>query len=151
MEEKSPARSIKTADFASNIETYLLQLKTNPNNIMNVSSLRDYTRNTPQEDYPSTNTGYWDMVLDSQKWTNKDAQFRGEYAMSVDYATNKGLLMALKKWNLDAIVLPTYAAPSWAAVIGAPIITVPLGAYPAEYPTTDTERGDMVVKAPGIP
>jgi amidase len=148
---QNPEIGILGADFASNLKNYLLQLKTNPNNITNLSSLRDYTRNTPQEEYPIMNTAIWDRILDSQKWTNRDAQFREAYQASVDYATNKGLLMALKKWNLDAIVLPTFLASSWAAGIGAPIITVPLGAYPPNFRIVMNRREDMVDQAPGIP
>jgi amidase len=147
----NPEESILGADFVPNLEHYLSQLKTNPNNITDLSSLRNYTRSTPQELYPTMNTEIWDNILDVQKWTNRDPQFREAYAAMVDYATNKGLLMALKKWNLDAVVLPTFLSSSWAAGIGTPIITVPLGQFPKNTPQKLNRRQEMVEKAPGIP
>jgi amidase len=148
---RNPEESILGADFVPNLEHYLMQLKTNPNNITDLSSLREFTRNTPQEQYPTMNTAIWDNILDAQKWTNRDSQFREAYATIVDYATNKGLLMALKKWNLDAIVLPTFLSSSWTAGIGTPIITVPLGAFPKNSKIELNRRREMVEKAPGIP
>jgi amidase len=147
----NPEESILGADFVPNLEQYLAQLKTNPNNITDLTSLREYTRNTPLEQYPTMNTEIWDNILDVQKWTNRDPQFQEAYAAVVDYATNKGLLMALKKWNLDAVVLPTFLSSSWAAGIGAPIITVPLGAFPKGSKIELNRRLEMVDKAPGIP
>jgi amidase len=147
----NPESSILGADFTSNLENYLSQLKTNPNNITNLSYLRKYTRNMPQEEYPRMNTAVWDRILDRQKYTNRDPRFWKAYQTAVDYATNKGLLMALKKWNLDAIVLPTFLASSWAAGIGSPIITVPLGGYPPNSKITMTQRKDMVETGPGVP
>jgi amidase len=149
--EMNPEKSILGADFVPNLEHYLAQLKTNPNNITNLSSLREYTRNTPLEQYPTMNTDVWDNILDVQKWTNRDAQFQEAYAAVVDYATHKGLLMALEKWNLDAIVLPTFLSSSWAAGIGTPISTVPLGAFPKHSKIELNRRLEMVDKAPGIP
>jgi amidase len=147
----NPEESILGGDFVPNLAYYLGQLKTNPNNITDLASLREYTRNTPLEQYPTMNTEIWDNILDIEKWTNADAQFQEAYAAVVDYATNKGLLMALKKWNLDAIVLPTFLSSSWAAGVGAPIITVPLGTFPKESKIELNRRFEMVDKAPGIP
>lgn len=147
----NPEESVLGADFVPNLEHYLAQLKTNPNNIKDLASLREYTRNNPLEQYPTMNTQIWDDILDVQKWTNKDAQFQEAYGAMVDYATNKGLLMALKKWQLDAVVLPTFLASSWAAGIGAPIITVPLGAFPKQSKIVMNRRMEMVDKAPGVP
>ncbi|KAM7192658.1 hypothetical protein V8F33_008269 [Rhypophila sp. PSN 637] len=42
-------------------------------------------------------------------------------------------------------------APGFAAIIGAPVVTVPLGAYPDDTPIQKDRRGDLVAKGSGVP
>jgi amidase len=37
----------------------------------------------------------------------------------------------LKNHSLDALILPTEFSPNFPALIGSPVVTVPLGKYPA--------------------
>jgi amidase len=62
-----------------------------------------------------------------------------------------GILGALDTYNLDAVVLPTDVSPGISAIIGGFVITVPLGAYPANTTVVTNQRGNLNATAPNIP
>ena len=63
----------------------------------------------------------------------------------------QGILGALERHDLDALVMPTFAAFQLAAIAGLPIVTVPLGFYPANTPLGMNPKGTLINVAPGIP
>lgn len=48
------------------------------------------------------------------------------------YGGEGGLFGAIERNQYDAVVLPTKFGHSHAAVVGSPVVTVPLGSYPAD-------------------
>ncbi len=66
-------------------------------------------------------------------------------------AEEQGVLGALDKYNLDALIMPTFASFHLPAIAGLPVITVPLGFYPAETPVMMNAKGTMVMIGPGVP
>jgi amidase len=142
-------QSVLGADFVVNLHQYLSNLETNPNNITSLADLREWTWTSSTEEYPRRNTGIWDRILDGQWWNNTDPQFWETYQKAIDYANTKGLIGTIKREKLDAVVLPAAYSSSWAATVGAPVITVPLGMHPSDS-TVVTSRG-LVETAPGIP
>ena len=147
----SPASGqVLEADFPVNLKSYLDTLTTNPNKITNLSVLRTFTRGFPAEEWPNRDTGVWDDILDVQKWNNTDPRFWAAYQQVLFFGTEGGLLGAIRRNKLDAVILPTDGAASFAAGVGAPGINVPLGYYPANYTVVKTSRG-LVSSAPGIP
>ncbi|KAH3062593.1 hypothetical protein KXW16_009231 [Aspergillus fumigatus] len=146
----SITQAVVAADFISDIASYLSKLKTNPNNLHNLEDIRRFTQQSPLEDYPSRDTGIWDLALASGI-NNTSPEFWPMHLRSLYYGEEGGLKGALSRHKLDAVILPTALAPDIPAIIGAPAITVPLGSFPAGTPIEYNKRGNLVEKAPGIP
>ncbi|KAH3160876.1 hypothetical protein KXV34_006466 [Aspergillus fumigatus] len=146
----SITQAVVAADFISDIASYLSKLKTNPNNLHNLEDIRRFTQQSPLEDYPSRDTGIWDLALASGI-NNTSPEFWPMHLRSLYYGEEGGLTGALSRHKLDAVILPTALAPDIPAIIGAPAITVPLGSFPAGTPIEYNKRGNLVEKAPGIP
>ncbi|RLL98662.1 hypothetical protein CFD26_107789 [Aspergillus turcosus] len=142
--------AVIAADFISDIASYLSKLKTNPNNLHNLEDIRRFTQQSPLEDYPSRDTGVWDMALGAGI-NNTSPEFWPMHLQSLYYAEEGGLTGALSRNKLDAVILPTALAWDIPAIIGSPGITVPLGSFPEGTPIEYNTRGDLVEKAPGIP
>jgi amidase len=148
--KKRKYNPVTRADFASNIVQFLGQLDYNPNRINSLESLRAFTQNHPAEDYPSRNTANWDVAID-QHLDNKCPEFEHMYQRNLFLGGEGGILGALDRHNLDAVVLPTAVAFEIPSLVGTPIITVPLGAATPDTPVTMEASGDVVEMAPGIP
>lgn len=140
---------IPRADFVVNLRSYLNHLLYNPKSITSLDQLRNFTQTFPPEDYPTRDTGRWDEAL--QVFNNTDPQFWPAYQQNLYYGGEGGLLGAIKRHNLDAVILPASFAPHWAAPVGSPIVTVPMGFYPAGTPIVRNPPWDLVHYAPNIP
>ncbi|RAL14473.1 putative amidase [Aspergillus homomorphus CBS 101889] len=141
---------VVAADFTSNTATYLSSLTSNPNQLHSVGDIRRFVQQTPAEEYPSRDTGIWDSVI-AAGMTNTSPGFWSLYQESLKFAEEGGLLGALKRHELDAVILPTHLAPDIPAILGTPVITVPMGAYSDGTPVRHNARGNLVDQAPGIP
>jgi len=139
---------ILNADFVINLQDYLGSLTHNPRNITSLSDLREFTQSFPLEGYPTRDTGLWDQAL--QNWNNTDPRFWPAYQQNLYYGGDGGLLGAIERDDLDAVILPANYAPYWASTVGSPIVTVPLGSYPAGVPVVKNSWG-LVESAPNIP
>ena len=137
-------------DFVSNLAQYLSRLERNPWNIRNIEDLRRFTRSFPKEEYPSRNTRNWDTVIEA-KLSNTSPEFWPTYQKNLFFGGEGGILGALERHNLDAVILPTVLAASIPALVGTPIITVPLGAAPCATPVEKETIWDVVEMAPGVP
>jgi amidase len=147
----STETAVLNADFIVNLASYLAQLTFNPNKVTSLADVRNFTRSFALEDYPDRDTAIWDVALDTQKWNNTDPRFWAAYQKDLYYGGDGGLLGAISRNNLDAVILPTTYASSWAAIVGAPIVTVPLGFYPPNATVTLNSRGDLVDTGPNVP
>lgn len=140
------------ADFISDLASYLGELTFNPNNVTSLFEVRNFTWNFPLEDYPSRDTAQWNEALDTYGGQNNTSpEFWGNYTLGLELAGPQGLLGSLTNYSLDAIIMPTYAASHFPAVLGTPVITVPLGAYPNGTEVTQNSRGTLNETGPGIP
>lgn len=144
---KLPTTILK-ADFMTNLENHLNLLTFNPNNITSLADLHAFTQSSSREQYPLRDTSIWDEAL--QGWDNKSPQFWPAYLQNTYFNGEGGLLGAIERFELDAVILPARFASKYAATIGAPIVTVPLGFYPDGVPITKNSWG-MVQSAPNIP
>lgn len=141
---------VLNADFLANLRSYLAALTSNPANVSDLAAVRAFTRAFPLEDYPDRDTGVWDDALDDQGWDNSDPRFWEAYTADLFLGGEGGVLGALERGALDAIVLPTSVSPGVPAIVGAPVVTVPLGFYAANASVVESRRG-LVDAAPGIP
>lgn len=150
----SSETEVLNADFIVDLANYLSELTLNPNNVHGLADVRNFTHAYGPEDWPMRDTAIWDQALVSQGWNNTDPRFWAAYQQDVQlYGGSGGLLGTLRQYDLDAVILPTAFASSWAAIVGAPIVTVPLGFYPANASITLSEPSiyGLVWSGPHIP
>ena len=137
-------------DFIAGLSEYLSSLVSNPNNVHNLNDIARFTRHDPRERYPDRDTYVWDREL-ARNLTNSSPESFQAYQANLRMAEEDGILGALDKYNLDALIMPTFAAFHLPAIAGLPVITVPLGFYPADTPVVMNAKGTMVSVGPGIP
>ena len=83
--------------------------------------------------------------------TNESAESYDAYKANLNMAEELGVVGTLDRYNLDALVMPTFAAFHLPAIAGLPVITVPLGFFPPETPLVMNLKGTMVNIAPNVP
>ncbi|KAA1474558.1 amidase signature enzyme [Dentipellis sp. KUC8613] len=91
------------------------------------------------------------QFIESEK-TTVDAAYFAALAADKDLGQTRGIDGTLRKFNLDAILLPcegTSFARVAAAIAGYPIVTVPLGFQPDNV--TATAANPVIENAPGLP
>lgn len=66
-------------------------------------------------------------------------------------AEEQGIIGALDRYGLDALVMPTFASFHLPSVAGLPIVTVPLGFYPPNTAIAMNLKGTLVNVAPNVP
>jgi amidase len=144
------ASTVVFADWKTNLPNYLESLVSNPHNINTFEDVRDFTTTSPLEDFPERDVGLFDLALQSAPADNISPLFWAAYQQALYFGNKGGLVGAIERHHLDAVILPANFAPHWAAPIGAPIVTVPMGAYPAGIPVMKDSWG-LVEVAPNIP
>ena len=139
------------ADFVTDLPgEYLSMLSYNPENVHNLEDVRNFTQHFPPEDYPDRDTGVWDESL-ALGYGNTDPRFWAAYQTNLEIAGPEGILGLLTNYSLDALILPTNFSPGLPALAGLPVVTVPLGFYPADEPVVRNMRGTLVETGPNIP
>ncbi|KAI5371142.1 putative amidase signature domain-containing protein [Septoria linicola] len=141
---------VLTADFTSGIEKYLSQLTDNPLQLKNLSNIRNHTQSHPSEAYPTRDTLIWDLALSSSNLTSTSPSIYQAYQSTLSLASLI-LHSALDDNNASALLLPTIISAAIPAVIGSPIITVPMGAYDNTTKMVRNEWGNLVRTAPNVP
>lgn len=138
------------ADFPVNLAGYLSQLTENPNNVTTLAEVREFTRSSHDEEFPGRDTALWDRILFEQAWDNTDPRFWDAYQRTLYYNGEGGLLGAIERHRLDAVIAPSDGTHTFAAGVGAPVITVPLG-FSAPDATVVKNSRDLVIAGPNLP
>lgn len=138
------------ADFIANLPGYLSHLVSNPNNITSLKDLLAFTQTSAKEDFPHRDTGIWEQAL-AQGFDNTSPEFWGNETRLIYLAGHLGLTGALKNYTLDAIVLPTDSIIGPAALLGTPVVTVPLGRTPDNTPFEKNGFGNLNGTGPNMP
>lgn len=141
---------VLNADFLVDLANYFSELTYNPYNIHNLAEERNFTHGFPLEDWPQRDTLVWDGAL-KQGWNNTDPRFWKAYQANLYYGGEGGILGALSRTNTSAVLLPTQLSPSIPALVGSPVVTVPMGFYPANTTVTLNGFGNLVATGPNIP
>lgn len=136
------------ADFISDIAAYLAELTVNLFHLTDLQQIQNFTWHCPEEDYPYRNTAVWNGCL-AAGLNNTQPGFWPLYLENLQIGDEGGILGALKRDNLDAVILPTEFSAGIPALVGSPIITVPLGGMP-DNTKIRVSRG-LVEAAPGFP
>ena len=132
--------------FREAIEEHCKTLVANPNNIHNVDDIIAFTKSHPAEEYNSRNIDLWLGSATSE-------EIQENVKKMVRISGKEGILGTLEANCLDVLAAPHTPHPpvTFAARVGLPIITVPLGFYPPETPVKMNDRGNLVERAPGMP
>ncbi|MCJ1373951.1 hypothetical protein MMC20_005181 [Loxospora ochrophaea] len=139
------------ADFVSDLPgEYLSMLTSNPENVHDLEDVRNFTQHFPQEDYPDRDTGVWDQAL-GLGFNNTAPQFWAAYQINLITGGSGGILGVLENNSLDALILPTDFSPGLPALVGSPVVTVPLGFYPPNTTVIPNQRNTLVETGPNIP
>lgn len=144
---------VRSAEFKRDIVDYLATLETNPNQIHSGEDIINFTKNTPEEEYPAKDIGKFLWIqeegidVDSQKYKDMVAQ-------ELYFGGEGGIIGAMERYDLDVIVSPSTLGVlnDLAAKMGFPMITVPLGFHPEDTPIQREAIGEKLIsRAPGIP
>ena len=92
----------------------------------------------------------WERELE-RNITNESQESYEAYRANLHMAEELGVVGTLDRYNLDALVMPTFASFHLPAIAGLPIVTVPLGFYPPYTPLVKNLKGTMVNVAPNVP
>jgi amidase len=124
------------ADFPVNLKTYLDTLTYNPQNIHNVEDLRSFTESDPREQWPRIDDDVLTESIDLG-YNNTDSRFWDAYSADLQLGGPDGILGALARDKLDAVVLPSQFSFSFAAIVGTPVVSVPM-VCTSNYPVLHT-------------
>lgn len=83
--------------------------------------------------------------------TNESPESYSAYKANLNMADELGVTGTLDKYNLDALVMPTFASFHLPAIAGLPLITVPLGFFPSDTPLVWNPKKTGINVAPQIP
>ena len=142
--------TVLEADFITNLKGYTSKLTRNPNNITDVASLQAFTRSLAPELFPERDTNIWQQSLDLGHG-NESPLFWGNLSAQLELAGPQGLTGALANLSLDALAAPTTVSSTIPAMLGAPVITVPLGKLPANTTVERNRFGNLNATAPNLP
>ena len=138
------------ADFVTDVAKYFSELSYNPHNITSLAELQTFTQEFPLEDWPERDTLIWESAL-NLTYGNEAPEFWSNYSAGQYYAGPLGIFGALKNYSLDALVVPTMFSSYLPALLGAPIVTVPLGRFPDDTEVLPNGFGNLNATAPNIP
>ncbi|PNY28634.1 Amidase [Tolypocladium capitatum] len=143
--------AVLDADFLANLpDKYLSLLVSNPNNITSLKDLLAFTHTDPKEDFPHRDTRIWEQIL-AEGFNNTSSEIWNNETTIIHLAGHLGLTGALKNYTLDAVVLPTAFIINTAALLGTPVVTVPLGRTPDNTPFEINEFGNLNATGPNMP
>ncbi|KAH8842898.1 hypothetical protein MCOR27_000105 [Pyricularia oryzae] len=141
------------SDMVTALPRFLAELTVNPSGIRNLADVRRLTiKAGAREDYPARDVETWDVCLDEQGFGNDDPRALAALAEDRMLGGQGGLLGAIERHRLDAVLMPTPISRNFAAIVGAPVVTVPMGYYPASHPVKKVPgRVGLVDQGPNIP
>lgn len=148
--KKDEFSDVALTDFARNLGEYFAQLTDNPQDITSLAELQAFTQGFETEEYPARDT---QLFEDGVKLGIPEAtpEFWATYQTYLYQAGELGITGALKNDSLDALIVPTSAASHLPAILGAPIVSVPLGAYPEDTPVEKNTFGNLNAVSPNFP
>lgn len=135
-------------DIYHNMQKSLSHFSTNPHSLSILSDIISYTITTPAEEASTRGYAFLESCLQAGKSYSHNSD---EYINSKAEREYMGRQISklLDKFECDMILLPTCVAVEPADVGGNPVVSVPMGYYPAG--TEVTIQNGMVDFGPGIP
>jgi len=116
------------ADMLQSINDYLDDLKVRAPGITTIEDLVNCTKHDPRERYPDVDIGLWDRMIKNNYSAGSETTWRA-YQNGIKLAGEGAILSSLRDYDLDALILPSFAAYDLPAKIGSPVVTVPMGVF----------------------
>ncbi|KAJ7922254.1 amidase signature enzyme [Mycena leptocephala] len=141
---------VLNVDFKVQLNEYFAALLENPSGVRTLADIIKFDDDNPTLEEPA---GFEDQsqFIQAEATNGFDAEYFAALTADRDLGSTQGIDFVLKKFNLDALVLPAPGfTTSPAAVVGYPIVTVPLGFFP-ENVTIGSAGPETVYPAPGVP
>lgn len=126
------------ADLMANLPNYFAQLTENPFQLHAIADLRDKTLSSSAEQAEYWDTAIWDQAL-QLGFDNTNPRYWLAWQRLQKLQGPDGVLGAIERNQVQAIVLPAMFATGTANHIGAPVVTVPLGYDPVDSPLREIE------------
>ena len=144
------ASIVLDTDFVAGLADYFSHLVTNPNKLHGLRDVAMFTKFDRREEYPDRDIYVWEREL-SRNITNESPESWQAFQANLEMGGPQGVIGALDNHELDALVMPTFTSFHLPAIAGLPVITVPLGYFPADTSLAMNLKGTMVSVAPNIP
>lgn len=141
---------VLNADFLVDLANYFSELTFNPLHIEDLAEEQNFTHTFPAEMWPERDTLIWQGAL-KQGWNNTSPKFWPAYQRNLYFGGEGGILGALERTNTDAVLLPTQLSPSIPALVGSPVVSVPMGFYPVNTTIMVNGFGNLLEKFPNLP
>jgi amidase len=138
------------SDFIVGIAEYLSKVTKPGSPIQSLQDLADCTMSDPREDYPQRDIADWDDALASNV-TNDSEEIWQAYQRDLYFGREGGVVGALDRYNLDALILPSLSASVIPALGGLPIVTVPVGKQPDDTEVFSQPPYNLVLRGPNMP
>ncbi|KZP00704.1 amidase signature enzyme [Calocera viscosa TUFC12733] len=137
-------------DMKIDLNRYLANLVEVPSGVRTLEELIKWNEDHAELELPENYTSQSSLIA-AQETTGFNASYYQMLHEDYRMGRENGIDYALKAYNLDALLLPSTGRTTQApAIAGYPIITVPLGFYPANV-TIKSTGPVTVYPAPGVP
>lgn len=134
------------------MRSYLSSLKSNPNDLSSVADIIEFTKTCPEECYPDRDIDRF-LLTEADGAEMDSEKYKLAREQEVLFAGTQGILGIMEKFQLDVLAVPANAEipVAYAAKLGLPVISVPLGFYPKDAGIKMNRRGNLIHVGPGIP
>ncbi|KAF9447278.1 amidase signature enzyme [Macrolepiota fuliginosa MF-IS2] len=137
-------------DFKVQLNQWFESLLSNPSGVRSLADLIKFDDDNPDLEEPANFEDQSELIA-SEATQSFDNAFFAALAADKDLGSTRGIDATLEMHNLDALVLPATGFTTVpAAIVGYPIITVPLGFFPDNV-TVGRAGPETVYPAPGVP
>ncbi|KAH9925030.1 amidase signature enzyme [Epithele typhae] len=129
---------VLNVDFKVDVNSYIAELVEVPTGVENLAGLIQFNTDHANEELIPP---FWDdqsQFITSES-TTVNQTFFDALAADRDLGATRGIDAALAAHRLDALILPTDVSSTPAAIVGYPIVTVPLGFFPPDTPLAPAE------------
>lgn len=144
---------LRAADFKQDIALYLSKLQTNPNNLHSADDIIEFTKTCQDEDYPKRDIKNFLWAQEHAIDTDSD-QYKNTLKQEIALSSKGAITGAMEKYEADVLMVPYGVGTTndLSAMLGAPVITVPMGFYPEGFPVKkDSGWPNLIKVGPGMP
>src|SRR5690242_5342118 len=137
-------------DLRVSMDFYLSTLRSNPNNILRLEDVIDFTKGSESEDYPKRDIGGF---IRASKTNPAEKLYKEMLRRDKYFVGEGGIAGAVDRHNLNVLLMPasSMTMSTFAAKAGSPVMSVPLGFYPPGTKIEYDPKNGLVNVAPNIP